>query len=135
MARLHHVTLKTSRLAETIAFYERHLGLRPGPRPPFDVSGAWLYPGGGDRAILHLIEVSATEPQRDATGAFDHFAIETSGLSEYLERLKADGTWHRASPVPATDLVQIHHLDPSGVMVEATFVGEALPPGYHQPSA
>jgi len=124
---LHHVTLRTARLAESLDFYDRHLGLAPGPRPPFDVPGAWLYPSGGAFAILHLIETpgAALEPS-PPTGCFDHFAIRAYGLADYLARLKADGAWYRATPVVATDLVQIHHLDPNGVMIEATFVGEPL---------
>jgi len=127
---LHHVTLKTAKLSESLRFYERHLGLKPGPRPPFDVPGAWLYPAGSDAAILHLIEIppTAAPDASPMTGMFDHFAICVTGLGDYLARVRADDGWYRATPVPGTDLVQIHHHDPNGVMVEATFVAEPIDP-------
>ncbi len=128
MTALHHVTLKTDRLAASLRFYEEYLGLRPGRRPPFDIPGAWLYPPGGEAAILHLIEVATASGGEDApaTGMFDHFALRVSGLPGYLAKVRAAGDWYRAMPVPDTNLVQIHHRDPSGVLVEATFVGEPL---------
>jgi catechol 2,3-dioxygenase-like lactoylglutathione lyase family enzyme len=132
-AALHHVTLKTGRLAQSLAFYQRHLGLRPGARPPFDVPGAWLYPEGGAAAILHLIETLDAAGEPPATGMFDHFAVQVADLAAYLDRVRADGAWYRATPVPGTNLVQIHHHDPNGVMIEATFAGELLDPGDVRP--
>ena len=48
---LDHFTLRTSRLVETQAFFERVIGLTPGPRPAFAFAGAWLY--AGDQPLLH----------------------------------------------------------------------------------
>src|SRR3954470_9328416 len=51
---LNHYNLRAPReLMETLrAFYVEVVGLEPGPRPPFDSPGHWLYAGG--RPILHL---------------------------------------------------------------------------------
>ena len=127
--RLDHATINTADLAASLAFYERHLGFRPGWRPAFDVGGAWLYPENGDYPILHLIEAAP----RPEGGMFDHVALRCTGLAAYLARVKADGAWYRAVPVPETRLVQIHHRDPNGVMIEATFEDEALDPAELRP--
>jgi catechol 2,3-dioxygenase-like lactoylglutathione lyase family enzyme len=123
MLRLDHVTINTSRLDESVSFYDAFLDLRPGWRPPFTVGGAWLYPRGGDYAILHLIETV----EIPGAGMFDHVAFRSIGLLPYLDSLKEAKCWYRALPVLGTRLVQIHHRDPSGVLVEVNFEDEAIP--------
>jgi catechol 2,3-dioxygenase-like lactoylglutathione lyase family enzyme len=44
---MNHFTILTDKLPETLAFYEAHLNLKPGARPPFTFPGAWLYADGG----------------------------------------------------------------------------------------
>ncbi len=120
--RLDHATINTTGLAASLKFYERYLGLKPGWRPPFDVGGAWLYPEGGDYPILHLIE-----RERLAEGGnFDHIAFRGSDLSAYLAKLNAAGDEYAAMPVPGTRLVQVHHRDPNGVLIEVNFENESL---------
>jgi catechol 2,3-dioxygenase-like lactoylglutathione lyase family enzyme len=124
VVRLDHATIDTADLQATIDFYEHFLALRPGWRPEFDVGGAWLYPEGGDYAILHVIETDHST----TGGMFDHVAFRSVGLSDYLEKLKAAGAWYLAMPVPETSLVQVHHRDPNGVKIEVNFDGELLDP-------
>jgi catechol 2,3-dioxygenase-like lactoylglutathione lyase family enzyme len=123
--RLDHATINTADLAASLAFYERHLGFKPGWRPAVRRGRRLALPEGGDYPILHLIEA----PARPEGGMFDHVALRCTGLAAYLERVKADGAWYRAVPVPETRLVQIHHRDPNGVLIEATFEDEPLDPG------
>jgi catechol 2,3-dioxygenase-like lactoylglutathione lyase family enzyme len=122
--RLDHATINTANLAASVAFYGRYLGLKPGWRPPFDIGGAWLYPEGGDYAIVHLIE----REDRPRGGMFDHVAFRGKGLREYLAKVKASGDWYTASPVPATNLVQVQHYDPNHVLIEVNFENEPLDP-------
>jgi catechol 2,3-dioxygenase-like lactoylglutathione lyase family enzyme len=122
VVRLDHVTINTADLEATLAFYELFLGLRPGPRPEFSVGGAWLYPEGGDYAILHVI----AQDRPPENGTFDHFAFRCVGLDGYLSKVKASGEWYKANPIAGTSFVQIHHYDPNRVMIEATFEGEPL---------
>ncbi|MBB3992290.1 VOC family protein, partial [Croceicoccus naphthovorans] len=53
---LDHYNILTRKLDETVRFYERALGMRSGPRPPFDVPGAWLYRG--DHPVVHVIDMT-----------------------------------------------------------------------------
>lgn len=120
--RLDHATINTSDLAATVAFYGHYLGMKSGWRPPFEIGGAWLYAEGGDYPILHVIE-----RRRSAEGGnFDHIAFRGSNLAAYLAKLEAGGALYEAQPVPATPLVQVHHRDPNGVLIEVTFEGEPL---------
>ena len=43
---MNHFTILTDDVPGTVRFYREFLGLREGPRPPFDFPGAWLYAGG-----------------------------------------------------------------------------------------
>ena len=121
--RLDHATINTTDLRASLAFYERFLGMKPGWRPPFAIGGAWLYAEGGDYPILHIVERA-----RPAEGGnFDHIAFRGSNLgAAYLAKLKDAGETYEAQPVPETGLVQVHHRDPNGVLIEVNFEGEPL---------
>jgi catechol 2,3-dioxygenase-like lactoylglutathione lyase family enzyme len=121
--RLDHATINTADLRASLAFYGHFLGMKPGWRPPFDIGGAWLYPEGGDYAILHLIEREKVTPKG---GMFDHVAFRGTGLGEYLAKVKATGGWYLAAPVPGTPLVQVQHFDPNQVLIEVNFENERL---------
>jgi catechol 2,3-dioxygenase-like lactoylglutathione lyase family enzyme len=127
--RLDHATINTADVAASVAFYGHFLGMAPGWRPPFNVGGAWLYPSGGDYPIVHLIEAKRAPDG----GMFDHVAFRGEGLAGYLAKVKASGGWYRATPVPGTGLVQIHHRDPNGVLIEVNFEGEPLDPAELRP--
>src|SRR4051812_30467778 len=59
---LDHYNVSTHKLNETVQFYENVLGLKNGPRPPFNFPGAWLYSEG--RPVLHLNDISGTDKQQ-----------------------------------------------------------------------
>ena len=46
ITRMDHFNILTDDLPATLAFYEEHLNLKPGARPPFTFPGAWLYADG-----------------------------------------------------------------------------------------
>jgi catechol 2,3-dioxygenase-like lactoylglutathione lyase family enzyme len=121
--RLDHATINTADLRASLVFYEHFLGFKPGWRPPFDISGAWLYPEGGDYPILHLIERDKVTPKG---GMFDHVAFRGKGLREYLAKVKAAGGWYLADSVPDTPLVQVQHFDPNQFLIEVNFENERL---------
>lgn len=125
MVYIDHITIRTSDLDSTLAFYDYCLGLRAGKRPDFSIAGAWLYAEGGDYPILHVILDENAE--RGDTRGFDHFAFRSSGLPSYLAKLKEKNFAYEVMPVPSTNLVQVHHKDPNGITVEVNFADEAIP--------
>jgi catechol 2,3-dioxygenase-like lactoylglutathione lyase family enzyme len=123
MIRLDHATINTVDLTASVSFYRHYLGLSPGWRPAVSIGGAWLYPEGGDYPIVHLIARKESLPKG---GMFDHIAFRSKDLRGYLRKLKSAGAWHAATPVPGTKLVQVHHHDPNGVLIEVNFEDEPL---------
>jgi len=127
--RLDHVTLSSARVDETVAFYSEILGMKPGHRPPLEANGAkvpgvWLYAGGGDYPILHIID---REPEDGSTGAFHHFAFRGTGLLAFLDHLRARAIDFKAAPVADTADTQVHFFDPNGVKVEMIFAERVDP--------
>jgi len=122
-----HFTVLTDRLEDTIAFYRDILGLEPGPRPPFDFPGAWLYCQG--RPILHVI-AGRTLPQPPG-GVLDHMAFTSTGLADTVERLRQKGLKYDLRPLPGSGQWQLFFRDPSGARVEMDFeASESAPPGH-----
>ncbi len=76
-----HFTVLTDNLPSTLAFYEEHLNLKPGARPPFTFPGAWLYANGGKGPdpILHI--VAGIGKERLVKGVLDHMAFSGAGLA------------------------------------------------------
>jgi catechol 2,3-dioxygenase-like lactoylglutathione lyase family enzyme len=130
LAALDHVTIHTARLAELTDFYARVLGLRPGKRPGFKFSGAWLYCG--DRPALHLVEVPASQNggapvARDGEARspkIEHFAFRAEGLAEFLARLREFDVAYRTAVVPTFEIRQVHIRDPEGNHIEIAFAPE-----------
>jgi catechol 2,3-dioxygenase-like lactoylglutathione lyase family enzyme len=122
--RLDHVTLTSTSLGRSVAFFEEVLDLRPGLRPDLGVGGAWLYAPGGDYPILHIID---RKPDGRPTGAFDHFAFRSDGLLDFLERLRAKAVAFIAKPVPETPYTQVHFFEPDGVKIEVIFTERVDP--------
>lgn len=116
---MNHFTILTDDLPATLAFYEEHLGLKPGPRPPFAFPGAWLYAEGGDEAILHII---AGRPRAELVpGVIDHMAFTGRGLAQAVARLKARGIAYELRKLPAYGTWQLFFHDPNGAKVELDF--------------
>ena len=133
---VNHVTLCCSveQLPSVEGFYRDVLGLRVGPRPSFDFSGAWLY--AGEEPIIHLAATlrqptdrAATEavsptalPGASRTGPIDHVALRMAGsVDDWRSRLVARGIRFAEAPVPGFPLYQLFLHDPLGVKVELNF--------------
>ena len=121
--RLDHATIRTAKMEETVAFYARFLGMKPGWRPPLRSDGTWLYAEDGDYPIVHLIEA----PPGQAGGMFDHFALRGSGLLDYVQKLRNASQSFEAKALPDTPFTQVHHYDPNGVKIEVIFEETAQP--------
>ena len=118
---VNHFTILTDDLPTTLAFYEEHLNLKPGARPPFTFPGAWLYAdaGKGPDPILHI--VAGVDKQRLVKGVIDHMAFSGKGLSAAVGRLKARGISYELRQLPDYGTWQLFFFDPNGAKVEIDF--------------
>jgi len=128
VTRMDHFNILTDDLPATLAFYEEHLNLKPGARPPFTFPGAWLYANGGKGKdpILHVV---AGKPKSQLVkGVIDHMAFHGTGLAESVARLKAKGIAYELRKLPAYGTWQLFFFDPNGAKVEIDFdPAEAAP--------
>jgi catechol 2,3-dioxygenase-like lactoylglutathione lyase family enzyme len=123
LRRIEHYNIHTQKLAETVSFYERVLGMKPGERPPFPFPGAWIYLDGVP--VIHLVDVSGTYSTPRAglhgTGALDHVAFEAADLPAMLATLAREGVAHSQRMVPRTGITQVFVEDPNGLTIELNF--------------
>ncbi len=128
VAAMNHFTILTDDLDRTLAFYDEHLGLKPGARPPFTFPGAWLYADGGRGRdpILHIV---AGKAKKDLVkGVIDHMAFSGSGLAGAVAKLKANGIAYELRRLPAYGTWQLFFHDPNGAKIEIDFdPAEAAP--------
>lgn len=125
---VNHFTILTDKLPETLAFYDEHLNLKPGARPPFTFPGAWLYADGGKGPdpILHII--AGVDGKRLVKGVIDHIAFSGAGLAAAVAKLKAKGIDYELRRLPAYGTWQLFFFDPNGAKVEIDFdPSEAAP--------
>lgn len=116
---MNHFTITAEDRDATLGFYTGLLGLREGYRPDLGFAGSWLYPPGGDQAVLHIYWDRPMPTER--TGVIDHMAFtardlkavkarfDAAGLKYDLRRQKGAGTW------------QLFCHDPNGARVELDF--------------
>jgi len=118
---MNHFTILTDDLPVTLAFYEEHLDLKPGARPPFTFPGAWLYAdsGRGKDPILHI--VAGKERKRLVKGVIDHMAFSGSGLAQAVAKLKARGIDYELRRLPAYGTWQLFFHDPNDAKIEIDF--------------
>jgi glyoxylase I family protein len=106
---VHHVSLMTPAVEETVAFYVDVLGLVPRTdRPDFGVGGAWLDAGGQQ---VHLIEGPTP------TYAGQHFALRVDDLDAVVTELRGRG-FDVPDPLVTPVSRQTTIRDPAGNVVE-----------------
>jgi len=127
LKRIEHYNIHTMRLAETVAFYDRVLGMKSGDRPPFPFPGAWIYLG--ETPVLHLVDVSGDHKSARAgshgTGALDHIAFEAVDLPATKAQLAREGVAYQERIVPRTGITQLFVEDPNGLVLELNFAETA----------
>jgi catechol 2,3-dioxygenase-like lactoylglutathione lyase family enzyme len=119
--RMDHFNILTDDLPATLAFYEEHLNLKPGARPPFSFPGAWLYAdsGRGKDPILHV--VAGKDRNILVKGVIDHMAFYGTGLAESVAKLKAKGIDYELRRLPEYGTWQLFFHDPNNARVEIDF--------------
>lgn len=111
ITRLDHANIRTNKLAEMVAWYEKILGMRVGWRPGFPFGGAWIYVE--DQALVHLVEVEEEIPASDNL-SLEHVAFSARGLKEFRAHLAAHGVACREVVVADAGIVQFNIHDPEG---------------------
>ena len=125
---LDHVNIRTAALERMVAYYETIIGLRKGPRPPFDFPGAWLY--AGDRAVVHLIGLKQTPsgPTERQALRLEHYALragEGADLRRFLAHLERQGFEGQVVTLPDGSAVQVNLWDPDGNHLHLDFAPPA----------
>lgn len=127
---LDHVNIRTAALERMVAYYEGTLGLRRGPRPPFDFPGAWLY--AGERAVVHLIGLRRAPggPTEREALRLEHYALRAgpeADLHAFLAHLERLGIEGQVVTLPDGSAVQVNLWDPDGNHLHLDFTP---PPGW-----
>jgi catechol 2,3-dioxygenase-like lactoylglutathione lyase family enzyme len=127
LKRIEHYNIHTAKLAETVDFYTRVLGMTNGDRPPFQFPGAWLYVG--DTPVVHLVDVgngyrTGREGAR-GTGTLDHVAFEAQGLPAMREHLQKQKVKFEERVVPRNGVTQLFLEDPNGLTLELNYAETA----------
>jgi catechol 2,3-dioxygenase-like lactoylglutathione lyase family enzyme len=148
--RVDHYSIRTLDLETSRRFYTQVIGLREGPRPPFDFPGFWLYSGdppidlhnsARNYGLVHLMGVNKDKPGAlDAyvgerkvsadggTGALDHIAFAATGREAMLERCQRYNISYHERAVPMLGLHQVFITDPDGVTIELNYPASEVPP-------
>ena len=118
---MNHFTILTDDLAATLAFYEEHLNLKPGARPPFTFPGAWLYADGGrgGHPILHII--AGIKKDRLVKGVIDHMAFSGKGLAGAVEKLEKKSLKYELRQQVGSGTWQLFFFDPNDAKIEIDF--------------
>ena len=126
---VNHFTILTDDLPATLAFYEEHLNLKAGARPPFTFPGAWLYADGGrgPDPILHVI--AGVEKSRLVKGVIDHMAFSGAGLTGAVEQLKGKNIDYELRKQVGSGTWQLFFFDPNGAKIEIDFDPAEKAPG------
>ncbi|HXN15382.1 MAG TPA: VOC family protein [Usitatibacter sp.] len=148
--RVDHYSIRTLDLEASRRFYTEVIGLKVGPRPPFDFPGFWLYSGdppadlqnsARNYGLVHLMGVDRDNPQalnnyvgeRDAaslkggTGALDHVAFAATGRQAMVERCRRGNVKFFERSVPILGLHQMFLTDPDGVTIELNYPASEAP--------
>lgn len=147
--RVDHYSIRTLDLEASRRFYTEVIGLKAGPRPPFDFPGYWLYSGeppadlhnsARNYGFVHLMGfdkdnpgsldayVGDRKPALDgSTGALDHIAFAATGRDAMIERCHRHQVKFFERAVPLLGLHQMFIEDPNGLMIELNYPASEVP--------
>ncbi len=135
---LHHVTIKSEDVDETVSFYCNVLGMRQVERPEFPFPGAWLQM---EETMFHIY---GGEPAKTTNGDYaynqaaspvDHIALRATGFDAMRKIFVDKGCEWRQQSIPDFKLWQLFVLDPSGVVIELNYDATQEPDGSAGPDS
>jgi catechol 2,3-dioxygenase-like lactoylglutathione lyase family enzyme len=122
---MQHYMVLSKDLEKTRQFYCDVLGLRTGPRPPFDFEGLWIYVGevaavhvAGQASYQRTGRLGEARDERHGSGSVDHIAFAANDYDELIASFQKHGVKYRTSQVPGSDLRQLFVHDPDGIQIE-----------------
>jgi catechol 2,3-dioxygenase-like lactoylglutathione lyase family enzyme len=124
---LHHFTIRAlpDKLAVLETFYRNVLGFEPGPRPPFQFPGLWLYHD--NHPVLHIARPRDDEPAPVVgAGVIDHVAFGGTGAADFRAKLVKLGVAFDEQNVSNAGY-QIFIRDPIGTKLEFNFASSEAP--------
>lgn len=132
---LNHVTIVSSDLDRTRAFYVGLLGMKEVPRPAFPFPGLWFQAGlteihvnitGAEAGPAGVIQPRGTRPSRG-----HHIAFEVDDADAAAAHCAAQGLELAAGPMTRPDGPrQMYIYDPDGYLIELY----SYPPGWKRAS-
>jgi len=148
--RVDHYSIRTPDLEASRRFYTDVIGLKEGPRPPFNFPGYWMYSGeppadlhnsARNYGFVHLMGFDPDNPQslndyvgereaatpQSGTGALDHVAFAATGREAMIERCRRHKVEFFERAVPLLGLHQMFIKDPNGVMIELNYPASEVP--------
>ena len=112
MIRFDHVNIRVTDQEAVRDFLVAVVGVKPGPRPPFDFHGYWLYLG--DLPVIHL----APRDKPGEVGWVNHIAFAGYDFERKTAELRAAGFAVKTQALPASDIRQIFVTGPEGLRIE-----------------
>lgn len=124
MTRLAHVNIRTSRLADSVAFYRDVLGLSPSGAAtrPGSVDHVWMRDENGNPCV-HLQRTEAAPVESGGAG-LHHIAFDCDDPDAWRRKLERFGIAFDEHEFASARMLQFNLRDPNGVRVELTFAGE-----------
>lgn len=136
MITLGHVNIRTDRLEETCAFFERLLGFRRAvaATSPDPSCNLWLLDGAGNPGV-HVNVFREGERRAPGGGTcLNHIAFNCPDRAEMEARLAEMEVPYSVVETIVPGVVQFNLSDPNGVAVELTFGYERLAGPAHSPA-
>jgi catechol 2,3-dioxygenase-like lactoylglutathione lyase family enzyme len=112
MIRFDHVNIRVIDQEAVRDFLCAVIGVKVGPRPPFDFHGYWLYLG--DQPVIHL----APRDKPGEVGWVNHIAFTGFDFDEKSAALKAAGFAIHTQQLPDSDIRQIFVYGPESMRIE-----------------
>ena len=120
----YNIVCTKERIEPVISFYIDFLGFEEGPRPDFEIEGAWLYREGNPLIHLYIDDIkdsSKPDLYETLTGAVHHIAFDCDGYEEFRSKLDDHGIEYYRTIVPGTKIQQLFFHDPAGIRLELNF--------------
>jgi catechol 2,3-dioxygenase-like lactoylglutathione lyase family enzyme len=135
LSHIEHFLVASDDIDACRDWYERVLGMKPGPHPDFGFPVHWMYLDDVDVVHIGPSAKRAGEIQKKylgrtsqnagtGTGALDHIAFRAAGLRAMLEHLKKQKIGFTQRRANGQALFQLFLYDPNGIKIELNYAAQ-----------